>query len=253
MKSKAVMILVIALMVAAVTMFSNGASANKDNRSVMVYPLDGDGVLIEGFEVRWWTPGPGWRSVDYLSAKWRGSRVRLQFNEIKTVQFLKPRKNYEAQVDFIDGRKDIFTIDLHEFSGMSEYGLWKMYIDKVRKLDFSPAMKGRREQSSESTGKEIPEWKDFDQVLLKNGDIITGIVSREVIRLKTSYATLSFDMPKIDYIHFDGSDQGLDMIILKMGDQLSGMLEIQNIRVKMRSGAEVVLDTQRIQSITFRK
>jgi len=253
MKSNAVRILAIALMVALGTLFSNGASAKKDNFAVMVYPLEGDGMLIEGVEARWWTPGPGWRSVDYFSAKWRGSRVKLQFSDIKTIQFLKPRKNYEAQVDFVDGRKDIFKIDLHEFSGKSEYGLWKMHIDKVRKLDFSPAMEGQRKQSPESTDQEIPEWKDFDQVILKNGDIITGIVTREVVKLKTSYATLFFEMPKISFIHFDGSDQELDIVILKMGDKLSGILEIPNIKMKMRSGAEVDLDTQKIRSITFRK
>ena len=128
-----------------------------------------------------------------------------------------------------------------------------MHIDKVRKLDFAPAMEGGRKQSPESTDMEIPEWKDFDQVILKNGDIITGIVTREVVQLKTSYATLFFEMPKIGFIHFDGSDQELDIVILKMGDKLSGMLEIPNIKVKMRSGAEVDLDTQKIRSITFRK
>lgn len=253
MKSNAVRIFAIALIVVLGTPFSHGALAKKENMAVMVYPLDGDGVLIEGFEAKWWTLGPGWRSVDYFSAKWRGSRVKLQFSEIETIEFIKPKKNYEAQVDFVDGRSDIFMLDLHEFRGKSEYGLWKIHINKVRKLDFSPAVESRREKSPESADKEIPEWKEFDQVLLKNGDIITGMVTTEVVQLKTSYATLSFKTPKIGFIHFDGGDQDIDVVILKIGDRLSGMIEIPTIRVMMRSGADVDLDTEKIQSITFRK
>ena len=253
MKSNALKIFTIALIVAMGILFSHGALAKKENMTVMVYPLDGDGVLIEGFEAKWWTPGPGWRSVDYLSAKWRGSRVKLQFSEIETIEFLKPKKSYEAQVDFVDGRTDIFTLDLYEFRGNSEFGLWKIHIDKVRKLDFHPAVESRREKAPESADREMPEWKDFDQVLLKNGDIVTGIVTTEVVQLKTSYATLSFGTPKIGLIQFDGGGQDIDVVILKIGDKLSGLIEIPNIKVRMRSGDDVDLETKKIRSITFRK
>jgi hypothetical protein len=242
-----------ALIIVVGTLFSHGALAKKKNITVMVYPLDGDGVLIDGFETKWWTLGPGWRSVDYFSAKWRGARVKLQISEIKTIQFIKPKKNYEAQVVFVDGKTDIFILDLHEFRGKSAYGPWKIHIDKVLKLDFSPGVESGREKSSESADQEIAEWKDFDQVLLKNGDIITGMVTTEDIQLKTSYATLNFETPKIGFIHFTGADQDIDVVILKIGDRLSGMIEIPNISMRMRSGADVDLDTKKIKSITFRK
>jgi hypothetical protein len=93
----------------------------------------------------------------------------------------------------------------------------------------------------------------FDRVFLKNGDIISGQILKETFKLRTSYATFKFELPQIAYIDFEGGGKNMDIIVLKVGDKLSGIVEAPVITLQIQPGTEIDLDKQKIKRITFKR
>jgi len=59
--------------------------------------------------------------------------------------------------------------------------------------------------------------------------------------------------PEISYIKFEGGGQNIDIVSLKSGDKLSGVIETPIVKVLIRSGEEISLDKEKIKKITFKK
>ncbi len=95
------------------------------------------------------------------------------------------------------------------------------------------------------------EYINFDQILLKNGDTISGQIMTKAFKLRTAYSTLKFRTPQIGYLDFEGAGKTMDVMGLRTGDKLSGVLEVGSINLLMRSGAEVYLNKEMIRKITF--
>jgi hypothetical protein len=210
----------------------------------MVYPREAEPILIE--DLQFMTLG-GLKYNWFMKATRKGgSSVYLMFKDIKTIRYLSPGKGDEAEVSFNNGRKDTFFLKTGTFQGISQFGTpWSISSRQVAKIEFSSSTPGKLETAAEPT--------DFDQILLKNGDTISGQVKTKFFRLRTSYGDLKFQTPQIAYIDFDRRGQNMDVVVLKMGDKLSGAIEVPIITLLMRSGTEVNLDKGKIKRITFKK
>jgi hypothetical protein len=206
--------------------------------SAKVYPKKGGPMVIENFNRD--DNGP----QHFFTAVWRGSSVKLFFHEIESITFI--NKPLDSEVIFNDGRKDKFKITGSTWMrGKSKFGDWVMNCSDMAKIDFATSALSNTPKAAIS--------KNFDQILFKNGDLISGSVKTGTFKLRTSYATLNFMGPEISYIKFDGGGQNIDIVSLKSGDKLSGVIETPIVKVLIRSGKEISLDKEKIKKITFKK
>ena len=94
---------------------------------------------------------------------------------------------------------------------------------------------------------------EFDQIIFKNSDFLTGEIKTKVFKLRASYATLSLERSEISHIEFEGGGQNIDTIILRGGDILSGNIEVPIIDILLKSGEEINLKKEKIKKLMFRK
>lgn len=211
------------------------ALALEDSFPVKVYPSDAEPMLIEHFTMS---------GRPKFFAGWRGGFVGLSFQDIQTVQYLEPgNQAYPVEVTFRDGRKEKFAFMPGILQGESEFGEWSMHPEKAVRIEFGPAEAARMKTSS--------GYSNVDQIILRNGDVVSGKVQTSAFRLRTAYATLNLETPQIGYIDFQGGAQDRDVVGLRAGDNLSGVLEAGTIKLLMKTGKEVNLDKSKIKQIHF--
>ena len=93
----------------------------------------------------------------------------------------------------------------------------------------------------------------YDTVVLRNGDTVTGEVQNDTFAIKTSYASLEFHRDKLAKVDMEGAGANLDIVTLRVGDKISGVLETSVIRLKLVAGQETELDKDKIKTIRFRR
>jgi hypothetical protein len=93
--------------------------------------------------------------------------------------------------------------------------------------------------------------ESHDMLKLKNGDTLSGRVLTSSFTLKTSYATLSFKVEEISQITIEGGGSNVDVVVLRIGDRLSGMLQEKIVRIKLPSGAQLNVERDKIKEISF--
>ena len=214
---------------------SSSVSALEGEFNAKVYPIDATPVFIENFTVN---------GKHKCFAEWRGGFITLLFQKIKTIKYLNPGSNtYHVEVTFNSGKKERLVLRPDVFHGNSEFGEWSMHSEKAVKIEFNPPPVSNAEAET--------EYINFDQILLKNGDTISGQIMTKAFKLRTAYSTLKFRTPQIGYLDFEGTGKSKDIMGLRTGDKLSGVLEVGPINLLMRSGAEVYLNKEMIRKITF--
>jgi len=214
---------------------SSSVLALEGKFNAKVYPIDTAPVFIEDFTMN---------GKHKCYAEWRGGVITLLFQEIKAIKYLNPGSHtYHVEVTFNSGKKERLVLMPDVFHGKSEFGEWSMHSEKAVKIEFNPP--------PVSDAKAEAEYINFDQILLKNGDTISGQIMTKAFKLRTSYSTLKFRTPQIGYLDFEGAGKSKDVMGLRTGDKLSGVLEVGSINLLMRSGAEVYLNKEMIRNITF--
>ncbi len=185
---------------------------------------------------------------------WKGSSISLNFRDMDIIRFVKPGNlKLEVEVAFKDGRRDVFQLSpAGPMRGMSQFGPWQMEHSAVAKIEFLDD--GTRSSFSFSPGGE------FDELLLTNGDAISGKIEAAAFTLKTQYGTLTFESEKIQNINFEGDDGKKGSMIggrksavvsLRVGDKVSGVIQEDKIAIHMRSGELLSLDIDKVKEIHF--
>jgi hypothetical protein len=206
--------------------------------TVRVLPISGQPFIIEDFKQG---------GIRGYHAKWRGSSVTLLFSDIVSISFLKPGDgSYPVEVAFKDGRKDTFNLNPNgPMEGKSTFGNWTMSHTQVKQISF---------QVVDSTAlQSAGETSEYDQVLMKNGDVLSGRVLTTNFILRTSYGTHSFQTKQIQTINLEGGGQNIDLVLLRIGDKLSGVIENAVVKMEMRSGTQVELSKDKVKDIIFKK
>lgn len=90
--------------------------------------------------------------------------------------------------------------------------------------------------------------KKYDQIILTNQDIITGKILNESFTVKTAYGTFTFKRTEISRINLG---ENVDKIVLKIGDQLTGVLQGKEIHIKLVSGNEEIIHVDKVSRINF--
>jgi len=214
---------------------SSSVSALEGKFNAKVYPIDTAPVFIEDFTMN---------GKHKCFAEWRGGFITLLFQEVRTIKYLNPGSHtYHVEVTFNSGKKEKLVLMPDVFHGKSEFGEWSMHSEKAVKIEFNPP--------PVSDAKPEAEYINFDQILLKNGDAISGQIMTKAFKLRTPYSTLKFRTSQIGYLDFEGAGKTRDVMGLRTGDKLSGVLEVGSINLLMRSGTEVYLNKEMIRKITF--
>ena len=214
---------------------SSSVSALEGKFNAKVYPIDTAPVFIEDFTMN---------GKHKCFAEWRGGFITLLFQEVRTIKYLNPGSHtYNVEVTFNSGKKERLVLMPDVFHGKSEFGEWSMHSEKAAKIEFNPP--------PVSDAKAEAEYINFDQILLKNGDTISGQIMTKAFKLRTPYSTLKFRTSQIGYLDFEGAGKTSDVMGLRTGDKLSGVLEVGSINLLMRSGTEVYLNKEMIRKITF--
>ncbi|MBI9019609.1 MAG: hypothetical protein JEZ07_20350 [Phycisphaerae bacterium] len=107
--------------------------------------------------------------------------------------------------------------------------------------------------NASSNSSEISEEEKYDNIVLRNGDKISGQVMNASLHLKTSYGSLEFKTSTMAYIKFEGADSKTDAMELRNGDKLTGNLNDETFTINMKAGQIIPVKKKDISSITFRR
>jgi hypothetical protein len=111
---------------------------------------------------------------------------------------------------------------------------------EIRPASPSPPVVGKRQEPQ-------------DRILLKNGETVSGRLTIDGFTVKTSYADLSFELKQVENVVLEGAGQNIEMLILKAGDKLSGIVGPNIIRIKLESGQEVQIEKDKIEEIVLQE
>lgn len=194
------------------------------------------------------------RDRSYFSGSWASSTVQLSIRSIQSVRFTTPLDDTkrEAEVIFRDGKRQTFIIHFYgtnsRFTGKSPYGPWKIHVADVARIEFLLGEEGIRNDNQAPASMISP---DFDEVTLKNGDVVSGRITTDNFNIRASYGELQFEASQITSIEFEGGGQNIDVLRLKSGDKISGTVETKNIKLTMVSGNIVTLSSDKVKFIRF--
>jgi hypothetical protein len=193
----------------------------------------------------------------FYDAVREGKQVKLSFQDLKEIKFLNPGMNYETEVIFNDGRKEMYLLQpASDIEVISETSVVTLGYSKVSRIAFSPMpmqpppSDTRPAQQPSRTG--IPPGA-VDRVILKSGDTLSGQVQTLTFAVRTAYGTFRLETPRIASIEFDEKGPGTAVVLLRNGDRLSGTVEVDPILFVTTSGQGVSFDGKTIKTIHFKR
>jgi len=230
--------LIIAIMMEIV--FPGSIPAKEIKFQATIFPIRGNPFFIEDFN---------FNGEHFYYAIQKGKKIKLPFKDIKTIRFLNPGKSYKAEVIFKDDTKNTYVLKPASpyITVKSQYSTVTLSHRMVASIEFGPSRIPQAQPQSKA------EYTQFDRIFFKNGDILSGQVQTKMFKLSTSYGTFDYEASQISYINFDGGGQNIDVMGLRIGDVLSGALEVESVKLLTRSGKEVNLDSEKIKRISFKK
>jgi hypothetical protein len=98
----------------------------------------------------------------------------------------------------------------------------------------------------------LTEASKRDRITLKNGDTVTGDIQNDHFSIQTSYGTLKFSRAEIDRITLEGAGANVDILRLKNGDKLSGVVQDRSLIVALSAGGTAELEKDKVKEINFR-
>jgi len=224
--------LIIAIMMEIV--FPCSIPAKEIKFQATLFLIHGKPIFIEDFNSN---------GEHFYYAIQKGKKIKLPFKDIKTIRFLNPGKSYKAEVIFKDDTKNTYVLKpAANIVIKSPASIVTLSHTKVAKIEFGPS----RSQAE-------TDYSKFDGILLKSFDSVHGQIQTKIFKVRTPYGNLNFETSRIRYISFDGRGKNIDVIALKNGDKLSGVVETESVKLLTRSGKEVNLDSEKIKRITFKK
>jgi len=227
-------LILVSILVMFLLIISQNSYAKKKSYTVKVVPVDGEPFIINDFTQN---------NRQCWFAAWHGSCITIDFEKVKSVNFLNPGDSeYPVEIVFKDGKRSKFNLagkDINLY-GKSDFGYWVMSAKEVKAIVFD--VSSDSESSPYIAG-------DTDLIILKNGDKLSGDILDESFSLKTSYASLVLRTQDIKSIEFEGGGLNIDVVKLKVGDKLSGIVHNTSVRIKLLSGRVLNIDLEKVKSI----
>jgi len=99
----------------------------------------------------------------------------------------------------------------------------------------------------------LEQAAQHDSVTLRNGDTITGDILNDSFTIQTSYGRLTFKRAEVEKIVVEGAGTNVDVLRLRIGDKLSGVLQDSKIRLRLVSGTVTELDKDKVKEVRLRR
>jgi hypothetical protein len=214
--------------------------------------IDGEILTIKDFSME----GKRHFYVDY-----KGGTSTLDWKDIDSFEIMRIDQNYWVEVLLLNGKKDSFKLrQFSSFRGKSDFGQWSIPFEKMKKA----FLIGNTIEEKKKEGLSIKESytlpyatpKEIDRVTMKNGDILLGNISAEIISIRTNYGTLSFKKEDILRVSLGTSGKGqkereLDTLYSKYGDKLTGTISAAQIKITLLTGTDLSILREHIKEIEF--
>jgi len=89
-----------------------------------------------------------------------------------------------------------------------------------------------------------------DTVYLANGDVLHGSANVGILTVATPYGTLTIDQAVLERVIIGGS-AGADLVLLRTGDRISGLVRDDMLQVSLEAGGGVAVPWGDVRSVTF--
>jgi hypothetical protein len=234
----------LAIILAALGMaFPSTGEGGERKFTATLFPSETKPIFMDDFDIE---------GEHFYDALKDGKHVKLPFTDIRSIKFLKPGKSelkdkrfqYDVEITFNDGKKGNYVLrPAGSIVIKSNYATVTMSHSKLAKIEFNTSPPPKRKTKRKK--------QKFDRVFLKNGDNLSGKVQTEIFKVHTPYGSYELNPAQISYIDFEARGGNVDVIGLRIGDVLSGVVEVDSIKLLTRSGNEVTFQRDKIQRITF--
>ena len=214
--------------------------------------IDGEILKIKDFSME----GKRHFYVDY-----KGGTSTLDWKGIDSFEIMRIDQNYWVEVLLLNGKRESFKIrQFSSFRGKSDFGQWSIPFEKMKKafLIENTIEEKKKEGLSIKESYTLPYGtpKGIDKVTMKNGDILLGNISSEIISIRTNYGTLSFKKEDILRVSLGTSgkaqkEKELDTLYSKYGDRLTGTISAAQIKITLLSGTDLSILREHIKEVEF--
>jgi len=217
-----------------------------------VETVDGEILTIKDFSME---------GKQYFYVDWKGGTSTLDWKEIDSFEIMRIDQNYWVKVLLLNGKKDSFKVrQFSSFRGKSDFGQWSIPFEKMKKVFFiGDTIKEKKiEEPSIKETSFLPHStpKEVDKVTMKNGDILFGNISAEIISIRTNYGTLSFKKENISRFSLGTSERTQkekepDILYSKYGDKLTGTIYAPYIKIFLLTGINLSIIREHIKEVEF--
>lgn len=219
--------------------------------SARVETVDGEILAVDDFSM----DGRRTFSIDEM-----GGIGRLDWKDIAGFEIKQVGQRYWVEVKFGNGKNDTFSLRHYSsFRGRSDSGAVSIPFQKVKKVALAPGgpeEKKKEETVSKETELPAPVLKEVDRITLRNGDILLGNISNEMVSIRTIYGTLAFKKEDIQRVLIGVSGKGqkekeLDTLHSKYGDKLTGSISEPQMKITLLTKTNLSISREHIKEIEF--
>lgn len=214
--------------------------------------IDGEVLMIKDFSME------GKRNF-YVEQK--GGTSTIDWKDITSFEVMRIGQNYWVEVLLLNGKKDSFKVrQFSSFRGKTDFGQWSLPFEKMKKaVLIGDTVEEKKKEEFAIKETYIPPYsipKEVDKITLRNGDILLGNISNEIISIKTNYGTLSFKKENILRLSFGTSgraqkERELDTLYSKYGDKLTGNIYESQIKITLLTKTNLSIFREHVKEIEF--
>lgn len=173
-------------------------------------------------------------------------RTVLDVADIRGFVFEQTRdKSIRGEIFMTSGTTAALVLEVDNISFVSEFGKAVLNLAEVKSLE---RVGGGPLTGGPAGGSAIPE---ADLVTMKNGDVLAGTIETGAFGLRTSYGDLAIAAKDIASILMEGGGQNIEMVHLRSGEKISGVLTNEVFLLQRGSGGEMTLQRDKVKSIVF--
>ena len=171
----------------------------------------------------------------------------LKLTNVQSMVFEKSQDNLiSGEIQMIAGIKARLALAYRGIWFDSEFGRGTLPLSDIRSIERSD---GALSAAGPAGGMTI---SGADQVTMKNGDVLAGTIETGAFGLRTSYGDLAIDSKDIASILMEGGGQNIEMVHLRTGEKISGVLTNEVFLLRRGAGGEMTLQKDKIKSMAFK-
>lgn len=205
--------------------------------------------------------------MSMLLVRFNGKDESILTETIHTIRISPPKKGWrnflgsgsaKGEITFTNGNRRKFesSLNLMTLSGGEQLNLPLATISLVKKCKKPPAI------AEKSTAKQpeviyvearapITHSPDVDVVYMDNGDILSGTIQTNEFLWTASFATVKVQKNQVKHMTLMRDNSAFGLLILWTGDEVNGVLDTNQIKVKLSLGQTIDVKTEHIKAIRF--